>query len=101
MYPNGIVGTETLIPEEEDEDEDVNGENNQITMDAEHEQPNTIKLENTYTIYDDYDDEHSNTIDTQEQRTTTQHYGINEDDKDSVVTENYIEDNMFEPVTDY
>jgi hypothetical protein len=100
MYPKGIVGTETLIPEEKDEDEDDNGENNQITMNAEHEQPNTTKLENTNTMYDDYDDEHSNTIDTQEQHTTTQHYGINEDDKDSVVTENDIEDNMFEPVTD-
>jgi hypothetical protein len=64
MYPKGIVGTETLIPEEEDEDEDDDGENNRITMDAEHEQPNTTKLDNTYTMYDDYDDEHSNTIDT-------------------------------------
>jgi hypothetical protein len=54
MYPKGIVGTETLIPEEEDEDEDDDGENNQITMDAEHEQPNTTKLDNTYTMYHDY-----------------------------------------------
>jgi hypothetical protein len=100
MYPKEIVDTETLIPEEEDEDEDDDGELNRITMDAEHEQPNTTKLDNTYTMYDDYDDEHSNTIDTQEQHTTTQHYGINEDDKDSVVTENDIEDDMCEPVTD-
>jgi hypothetical protein len=71
--------------------------NNRITMDAEHEQPNTTKLDNTYTIYDDYDDEHSNTIDTQEQHTTRQHY---EDDKNSVVTENDIDNDMFEPVTD-
>jgi hypothetical protein len=100
MYPKSIVGTETLTPEEEDEDEDDNGEKNQTTADAEHEHPNTTQLENTYTIYNDYDDEQSNTNDTQEQPTTIQHYWIKEDDKDSVVTEDDIEDNMFEPVTD-
>jgi hypothetical protein len=99
IYPKGIVGTETLIPEEEDEDEDDNGENNQTTTDAEHEQPNTTQMENTYTIYNDYDDEQSNNNNTQEQTTITQHDGTNEDDKDSVVTDD-IEDNLFEPVTD-
>jgi hypothetical protein len=101
MYPNGIVGTETLIPEEEDEDDytiNNNRENEQTPTVAEHEQPTITQHEDNYTINNDGEDEQSNTNAKHEQPITTQLDEIeNEDDRDSAED---IEGNVFAPVTD-